>query len=71
MNGALEARLVMALRQAGRLTVGAGLVSDAPEFSPRSGDSNAQPTGGTRQVTYKLVPGEAMWQLKPVYSAQF
>jgi hypothetical protein len=33
MNGALEARLVMALRQAGRLTVGAGLVSDAPEFS--------------------------------------
>ncbi|MCT0249560.1 hypothetical protein [Synechococcus sp. CS-205] len=38
---------------------------------PRSGDSNAKPTGGTRQVTYKLVPGEAMWQLKPVYSAQF
>ncbi len=36
MNGALEARLVMTLRQAGRLTVGAGLVSDAPEFSPRS-----------------------------------
>ena len=41
------------------------------EQAPRSGDSNAKPTGGTRQVTYKLVPGEAMWQLKPVYSAQF
>jgi hypothetical protein len=37
----------------------------------RSGDSNAKPTGGTRQVTYKLVPGEAMWQLKPVRSTQF
>ncbi|WP_322775540.1 hypothetical protein [Synechococcus sp. CBW1107] len=37
----------------------------------KSGDSNAKPTGGTRQVTYKLVPGEAMWQLKPVRSTQF
>ncbi|CAK6694415.1 PliI family lysozyme inhibitor of I-type lysozyme [Synechococcus sp. BA-124 BA4] len=37
----------------------------------RSGDSKARPTGGTRQVTYKLVPGEAMWQLKPVRSTQF
>jgi len=35
------------------------------------GDSNANPTGGTRQVTYKLVPGEAMGQLKPVGSIQF
>ncbi|HHG2225059.1 hypothetical protein [Synechococcus sp. WH 5701] len=38
---------------------------------PRSGDSNANPTGGTRQVTYKLVPGEAMGQLEPVRSTQF
>ncbi len=37
----------------------------------KNGDSNAKPTGGTRQVTYKLVPGEAMWQLKPVASIQF
>ena len=35
------------------------------------GDSNAKPTGGIRQVTYKLVPGEAIWQLKPVGSIQF
>lgn len=32
----------------------------------RPGDSNAKPTGGTRQISYKLVPGEASWQLKPV-----
>jgi hypothetical protein len=37
----------------------------------RSGDTNAKATGGIRQVTYKLVPGEAMWQLKPVGSTQF
>ena len=37
----------------------------------RAGDTNARATGGTRQVTYKLVPGEAMWQLKPVSSTQF
>ncbi len=37
----------------------------------RAGDTNASATGGTRQVTYKLVPGEAMWQLKPVSSTQF
>ena len=35
------------------------------------GDSNAKHTGGIRQVTYKLVPGEAIWQLKPVGSIQF
>jgi hypothetical protein len=32
----------------------------------RPGDSNTKPTGGTRQISYKLVPGEASWQLKPV-----
>ena len=27
-------------------------------------DTNQKPTGGTRKLTYGLVPGEAMWQLK-------
>jgi len=31
-------------------------------------DTNAQPTGGMRQLEYKLVPGEATWQLKLVKS---
>ena len=35
-----------------------------PVYQP--GDSNANPTGGTRQISYKLVPGEASWQLKPM-----
>lgn len=30
----------------------------------REGDSNAKPTGGMRQLQYKLVPGEAGWLLK-------
>jgi hypothetical protein len=30
----------------------------------RDGDTNAGPTGGTRQLQYKLVPGEAGWILK-------
>jgi hypothetical protein len=30
----------------------------------RAGDANARPTGGTRQLQYKLVPGEAGWILK-------
>jgi len=34
----------------------------------RPGDSNAKPTGGTRTVSYKLVPGEASWQFKAVSS---
>ena len=29
----------------------------------RDDDTNAKPTGGTRQVQYKLVPGEAGWLL--------
>jgi hypothetical protein len=28
------------------------------------GDTNANPTGGTRQIQYKLTPGEAGWILK-------
>ncbi len=30
----------------------------------RDVDTNAQPTGGMRQLQYQLVPGEAGWQLK-------
>jgi hypothetical protein len=30
----------------------------------RDTDTNAKPTGGTRQLQYKLVPGEASWILK-------
>lgn len=30
----------------------------------KDGDSNANPTGGTRQLQYNLVPGEAGWVLK-------
>ncbi len=37
----------------------------------RSGDTNAKATGGIRQVSNKLLPGEAMWQRKPVSSTQF
>jgi hypothetical protein len=33
-----------------------------PVYMP--GDANASPTGGTRQLHYKLVPGEAGWVLK-------
>ena len=35
-----------------------------PIYKP--GDTNAKPTGGLRQVNYKLVPGEASWQWKQV-----
>ena len=31
----------------------------------RDGDTNAKPTGGTRQVQYKLKAGEAGWVLRP------
>ena len=30
----------------------------------KKGDANCCPKGGTRQLEYKLVPGEATWQLK-------
>ncbi|WP_415406494.1 PliI family lysozyme inhibitor of I-type lysozyme [Sulfurovum sp. CS9] len=35
------------------------------------GDANCCPKGGTRQLQYKLVPGEATWQLKLVKSSTF
>jgi hypothetical protein len=31
----------------------------------REGDTNAKPTGGTRQISYKLKAGEAGWVLRP------
>ena len=31
----------------------------------REGDTNAKPTGGTRQVSYRLKAGEAGWVLRP------
>jgi hypothetical protein len=34
-------------------------------------DSNAHPTGGTRQLIYKLVPGEASWRLQLKNSTTF
>ncbi|MCS5693547.1 hypothetical protein NZK33_16390 [Cyanobium sp. FGCU-6] len=45
------------------------LVRRFPVYRP--GDSNSRPTGGTRQLSYKLVPGEAMWQLRPVDSTTY
>ncbi len=35
------------------------------------GDANCCPKGGTRQLEYKLVPGEATWQLKLVKSSTY
>jgi hypothetical protein len=43
------------------------LVRSFPVY--KDGDSNANPTGGTRQLEYKLVQGEAAWQLKLVNSS--
>ena len=40
-----------------------------PVYHP--GDSNAKPTGGTRQIGYKLVAGEADLQLTPVSETTF
>ena len=37
----------------------------------KKNDSNAKPTGGTRQLQYKLKMGEASWQLKRVNSTEF
>lgn len=39
--------------------VESSLIQRFPIFKP--GDTNAKPTGGTRQVQYKLKDGEAMW----------
>jgi hypothetical protein len=37
----------------------------------RPGDTNAQPTGGTRQIGYKLVAAEAGFLFKPVSDTTF
>lgn len=37
----------------------------------QNGDSNSKPTGGKRDVEYKLVAGEASWQLRVVNSSDF
>jgi hypothetical protein len=42
------------------------LVRSFPIYN--EGDTNQNPTGGTRQLIYGLYPGEAMWQLKVVKS---
>jgi hypothetical protein len=49
--------------------VESNLVRRFPIYLP--GDTNAQPNGGTRQVTYKLVPGGVAGQLQPVNSTQY
>ncbi len=40
-----------------------------PIYHP--GDTNAKPTGGTRQISYKLVAGEAGFLFKPVANTTF
>lgn len=37
----------------------------------RDSDSNARPTGGMRQLQYRLVPGEASWQLRLDRTSEF
>ncbi len=37
----------------------------------KDGDINAKPTGGMRQLQYKLHPGEASWQLKVDRTTEF
>ena len=37
----------------------------------RPGDTNAKPTGGTRQISYKLMAGEADFLFKPVSDTTF
>ena len=37
----------------------------------RAGDTNAQPSGGTRQIHYKLKAGEAGWLLRPDRTVDF
>jgi hypothetical protein len=47
-----------------RFVVGEGrLVRNFPIY--REGDTNAEPTGGMRQIQYRLHAGEAGWQLVP------
>jgi hypothetical protein len=42
--------------------IGSTLVRHFPIYKP--GDSNASPTGGTRQLQYRLARGEASWLLR-------
>ena len=42
--------------------VGDKLVRRFPVY--RDGDTNAQPSGGMRQIQYRLVPGESGWMLR-------
>jgi hypothetical protein len=37
----------------------------------RKGDPNAKPSGGTRQLQYRLKPGEAGWRLEPYRVVDF
>ena len=37
----------------------------------REGDANAEPSGGTRQVQYRLKAGEAGWRLAPYKVVDF
>lgn len=37
----------------------------------RPGDTNGTPTGGMRQLEYKLAPGEAGWVLRLKRSTEF
>ena len=41
---------------------GNSLIRTFPIYAPA--DRNSNPTGGIRQLTYDLFPGEAAWQLK-------
>lgn len=45
------------------------LVRRFPIYRP--GDTNAKPTGGTRQINYKMVPSKAGFQFKPVSNNTF
>ncbi|CAK6689859.1 PliI family lysozyme inhibitor of I-type lysozyme [Synechococcus sp. CBW1107] len=45
------------------------LVRRFPIYKP--GDTNAKPTGGERQICYKLFNGEASWILRPTSVLQF
>lgn len=48
--------------------VEAGMVRTFPVY--KSGDSNANATGGKRQICYKLENGEASWILRPTKVSQ-
>jgi hypothetical protein len=37
----------------------------------RAGDVNAKPTGGLRQIQYRLRPGEAGWILRRTKALEF